>query len=37
MEHSAYVYLMDRDNHLIGLVNLQRPPEDAARDLEQRI
>jgi protein SCO1/2 len=37
MEHSAYVYLMDGSNRLIGLVNLQRPPEDAARDLAKRI
>jgi protein SCO1/2 len=37
MEHSAYVYLMDGNNRLIGLVNLQRPPEDVARDLEKRI
>jgi protein SCO1 len=37
MEHSAYVYLMDGRNRLIGTVNLSRAPEEAAKDLAQRL
>lgn len=37
MEHSAYVYLMDGTHRLVGTVNLNRPPEDAARDLAKQL
>jgi protein SCO1/2 len=37
MEHSATVYLMDEDGELVGTVNLNRPPEEVARDLLERI
>ncbi|PPQ40239.1 protein SCO1/2 [Rhodoblastus acidophilus] len=34
MDHSAVTYLMDRDGKFLRSVNLDRPPEDAARDLQ---
>jgi protein SCO1/2 len=37
MEHTAYVYLMDKNNRLVGTVNLKRPPEEAARDVLKQI
>jgi protein SCO1/2 len=37
MEHSATVYLMDEAGELVGTVNLNRPPEEVARDLLERI
>ena len=37
MEHSAYVYLMDGRHRLIGTVNLNRAPEDAAKDLTKQL
>jgi protein SCO1/2 len=37
MEHSATVYLMDEDGELVGTVNLNRPPEEVARDLLERV
>ena len=33
MDHSAVVYLMDRDGKFVRSVNLDRPPEQAAKDL----
>jgi protein SCO1 len=32
MEHTAIVYLMDADNRFVGSFDLNRPPEEAARD-----
>jgi protein SCO1/2 len=37
MEHTSAVYLMGADGQLIGTVNLNRPPEEAARDILKRI
>jgi protein SCO1/2 len=37
MEHSAFVYLMDRDGRFVSTFNLNRPPEDAARELLQQL
>ena len=37
MEHTSYVYLMDKNNALVGTVNLKRPPEEAARDVLKQI
>jgi protein SCO1/2 len=34
MDHTALVYLMDRDGQFVSPFNLQRTPEDAAKDLE---
>ena len=33
MEHTALVYLMGKDGRFVGSFNLERPPEDAAKDL----
>ncbi len=33
MDHSAVIYLMDRDGRFLHAFNLQRPPEDAAAEL----
>lgn len=33
MDHSAVIYLMDRDGKFLRSFNLERPPEDAAKDL----
>jgi protein SCO1/2 len=35
MDHTALVYLMDRRGRFVGGFNLQRPPAEAARDLER--
>lgn len=35
MDHSALVYLMDRDGHFVAPFNLRRSPEDAAADLRR--
>ena len=35
MDHTAIVYLMDRDGHFIAPFSLKRPPEDAAADLRR--
>jgi protein SCO1 len=32
MEHTAIVYLMDADNRFVGSFDLNRPPEEAARE-----
>lgn len=32
MEHTAIVYLMDAENRFVGSFDLNRPPEEAARD-----
>ncbi|NNM74335.1 SCO family protein [Enterovirga aerilata] len=37
MEHTSLVYLMGKDGRFIGAFNLERPPEEAAKDLLQRI
>jgi cytochrome oxidase Cu insertion factor (SCO1/SenC/PrrC family) len=37
MEHSSAVYLMGADGQLIGLVNLNRAPEEVAQDLLSKI
>jgi protein SCO1 len=34
MDHTALVYLMDRDGHFVAPFNLSRKPEEAAADLE---
>lgn len=33
MDHTAVVYLMDRQGRFVSSFNLKRPPEEAARDL----
>ena len=33
MEHTALVYLMDRDGRFVGSFNAARPPAEAAREL----
>lgn len=33
MEHTALVYLMDKDGHFVGSFNLERAPEQAAKEL----
>jgi protein SCO1/2 len=35
MDHTAVVYLMDKDGHFIAPFNLKRPPEQAAADLRR--
>ena len=37
LEHTALVYLMDKDDRFVGAFNLDRPPQQAARDLTQRL
>ena len=34
MDHTALVYLMDRDGHFVSPFNLKRTPEEAAADLK---
>jgi protein SCO1/2 len=36
MEHTALVYLMDKDGRFVGSFNLKRPPEEAAKELLAR-
>jgi protein SCO1/2 len=35
MDHSSIVYLMDRNGAFVEAFNVERPPKDAARDLER--
>jgi protein SCO1 len=35
MDHTALIYLMDRDGKFVSPFNLNRPPEQAAADLKQ--
>ena len=35
MDHTALIYLMDRDGHFVSPFNLKRPPEAAAADLKR--
>jgi protein SCO1/2 len=37
MEHTSLVYLMGKDGQFIGAFNLERPPEEAAKDLLRRL
>jgi protein SCO1/2 len=37
MEHTSLVYLMGKDGAFIGAFNLERPPEEAAKDLLRRV
>jgi len=37
MEHTALVYLMDKDGRFVGAFNLDRPPQQSALDLTQRL
>ena len=37
MEHTALVYLMDKDGRFVGAFNLDRPPNEAAQDLLRRL
>ncbi len=37
MEHTALVYLMDKDDRFVGSFNLDRPPAEAAADLLKRL
>src|SRR3954468_8491200 len=37
MEHTALVYLMDKDGGFVGSFNLNRPPAEAAQDLLRRL
>ena len=35
MDHTALIYLMDRDGHFVAPFNLKRTPEEAAKDLKR--
>ena len=35
MDHTALIYLMDRDGHFVSPFNLKRTPEEAANDLKR--
>jgi protein SCO1/2 len=35
MDHTALVYLMDKDGHFVAPFSLKRRPEDAAADLRR--
>src|SRR5206468_5688431 len=35
MDHTALIYLMDRDGHFVAPFNLKRTPEEAASDLKR--
>ncbi len=35
MDHTALIYLMDRDGHFVSPFNLKRTPEEAAADLKK--
>jgi protein SCO1/2 len=35
MDHTALIYLMDRDGHFVSPFNLKRTPEEAAADLKR--
>ena len=35
MDHSSVVYLMDKNGAFVEAFNVERPPEDAAKDLEK--
>ena len=35
MDHTALVYLMDRDGNFVAPFNLKRTPEEAAKDLKR--
>ena len=37
MEHTAIVYVMDRDNRFLGALDLSRPPEETAAQLAKKI
>jgi protein SCO1/2 len=37
MEHTSLVYLMGKDGAFIGAFNLERPPQEAAKDLLRRV
>jgi protein SCO1/2 len=33
MDHTAIVYLMDKQGRFVGAFNMSRPPAEAAKDL----
>jgi len=35
MDHTAIVYLLDKQGHFVNAFNLERPPGEAAKDLER--
>ena len=35
MDHTALIYLMDRDGQFVAPFNLKRTPEEAAKDLKR--
>lgn len=37
MDHTALVYLMDKDGRFVGAFNLQRPADEAAKDIARRL
>ncbi len=37
MDHSSIVYLMDKNGAFVEAFNVERPPEEAAKDLEGRL
>jgi protein SCO1/2 len=37
MDHTALIYLMDRDGHFVAPFNLKRSPEEAAADLKRHL
>ena len=34
MDHSSIVYLMNREGGFVGPLNLERPPEETAAEIE---
>ena len=37
MDHSSIVYLMDKNGAFVEAFNVERPPKDAAKDLQARL
>jgi protein SCO1/2 len=37
MEHTALVYLMDKDGNFVGSFNTEKPPAEAAQDIVKRL
>jgi protein SCO1/2 len=35
MDHSSVIYLMDKSGAFVEAFNAERPPEEAAKDLER--
>jgi protein SCO1/2 len=37
MDHSAIIYLMDKQGHFVNALNLQQPPEAVAREIQRQM